>query len=49
MNKDNLQLLRERKKDGFLQQVVDKATPIKHTATEPPTDYEELVSSILDE
>ena len=49
MPEDNIVELRRRSQSGFLNSLAKKVTPIKHTATEPPTDYEELVSSILDE
>lgn len=48
MPENNIVELRRRSQSGFLNRMADKVTPIKHTSP-CPTDYEKLVSSVLDE
>lgn len=50
-NDANIEELRKRSKEGFLNKLINQITPIKETVkkTTPKQSYDELVSSIFDD
>lgn len=47
----NIEELRKRSKEGFLNKLINQVTPIKETVKKPTPEqsYDELVSSIFDD